>query len=291
MGEIKLSEGDKYGLWTVIKEVGRDKFNRRQVLCKCSCEKQTIRAVEIYRLIKGKSKSCGCLRKINRIKAYDKKSNSIIGQKFGRVTIIEKIGKDKWGSLIYSGECDCDGDIKNYNIASLRSGKTQSCGCYKREVTLQNNMNYAKDAVGNKYNRLTVIKEIERDKNFNQRMVLAECECDGNIKKYNLNQLKFGSTTSCGCYGRERTKETKTYQVRDYQEKHSFFCIVEEIMDDPEGYGILTKCKYCSEWFKPEKWQIQARIGVLERPKNFLSEKNIISIALLNVNIAVLFLI
>lgn len=58
----------------------------------------------------------------------------LIGKKFGRLTVIEKVaGKTKkysyWKCL-----CDC-GDEKVVEKSSLTSGNTKSCGCYRKEVT------------------------------------------------------------------------------------------------------------------------------------------------------------
>ncbi len=50
----------KYGEWTILKEVERDKVNDlRRFLCRCSCG--TERVVRIDKLQRGESKSCGHL--------------------------------------------------------------------------------------------------------------------------------------------------------------------------------------------------------------------------------------
>lgn len=61
MSQRKLLEvGSTYGRWTVLENLPSTKKYTR-VLCKCSCEKETIRSVIKATLIDGKSKSCGCL--------------------------------------------------------------------------------------------------------------------------------------------------------------------------------------------------------------------------------------
>ena len=55
--------------------------------------------------------------------------------------------------------------------------------------------------VGDKYGRLIIIKEIERDKH-NKRCVQCLCDC-GNKIEIEFQSLRSGNTTSCGCYWSE----------------------------------------------------------------------------------------
>jgi hypothetical protein len=53
--------GKSYGLWTVIKELGRTPNQQVKWLCECECGTQRI--VNGLDLVSGKSKGCGCTRK------------------------------------------------------------------------------------------------------------------------------------------------------------------------------------------------------------------------------------
>lgn len=59
-----------------------------------------------------------------------------------------------------------------------------------------------------KYNRLTLVKELEpkRYKTQTKRQFLCECEC-GNKKVVFLQHLKSGKIKSCGCYNVEVATE------------------------------------------------------------------------------------
>lgn len=57
-----------------------------------------------------------------------------------------------------------------------------------------------------------------------------------------------------------------TFTKSDYEERHPFFCTVEQIRDDPDGYGIEVTCKLCGSWFKPTRGQLQTRLHSLEHP-------------------------
>lgn len=54
----------------------------------------------------------------------------MIGQKFGRLTVIEELPERKNRNKVYKCLCDCGKytDVIGYH---LRSGKTKSCGCLK----------------------------------------------------------------------------------------------------------------------------------------------------------------
>ncbi len=58
--------------------------------------------------------------------------NNLIGQKFGRLIVIQRMDNNKWGNLYWLCKCDC-GNEKIVRGSSLQSSNTQSCGCFKIE--------------------------------------------------------------------------------------------------------------------------------------------------------------
>jgi hypothetical protein len=65
---------------------------------------------------------------------------------------------------------------------------------------------------GDKYGRLTIIKEVEKyiQPNGNtRRQFMCSCEC-GNEKIILVDSLRSGSIKSCGCYRKEVTSKIKT---------------------------------------------------------------------------------
>ena len=114
--------GDTVGYWTLIEEVPKPEgrvYNGIYWNCKCKCG--TEKVILEQTLVKGKSKSCGCSRKID-----------LIGKKIGKLTVIEPVndndGRSKWLCL-----CDC-GNTKII-LQDKLSGKspTLSCGCLRFE--------------------------------------------------------------------------------------------------------------------------------------------------------------
>jgi hypothetical protein len=64
---------------------------------------------------------------------------------------------------------------------------------------------------GDKYGRLIIVQELEPTYTKYNRMVRRfECICDcGNKWKGQLQTLRNGRTKSCGCYHKEKSKETQ----------------------------------------------------------------------------------
>lgn len=55
-----------------------------------------------------------------------------IGMRFGKLTVIEQTGISKSHKPLFLCHCDC-GNEKVVDLYSMRSGHTQSCGCYNKE--------------------------------------------------------------------------------------------------------------------------------------------------------------
>lgn len=114
MGVHEDLTGKKYGHLTVLRRA-ENKNNRVYWRCKCDCGNEV--DVISTNLKSGQKTHCGCLRKGN-----------IEGQKFGKLTAICIVGKDKYKVNIWKCKCDC-GNYKNVSYANLKAGKTKSCGC------------------------------------------------------------------------------------------------------------------------------------------------------------------
>ena len=62
------------------------------------------------------------------------KALDLNGKRFGRLTVLERAERGKWGEFCWVCKCDC-GEVKTISGKNLISGRTQSCGCYRKEVT------------------------------------------------------------------------------------------------------------------------------------------------------------
>lgn len=177
---------------TVIEFAG---FKKRTPMwrCLCSCGKEVI--VEDSKLIGGHIKSCGHLKK-RRVK------RNLIGQKFGRLTVVEQDSNDlKYWYCI----CDCgSGIIKRVYENNLLKGKTQSCGCLHKEKVRDSLL---KDLTGKRFGRWVVLGIDEKlTKEKHNTYWICKCDC-GTIKSVAGSSLNNGISTSCGCYKKEFTSE------------------------------------------------------------------------------------
>jgi|ERR1700748_130697 len=69
-----------------------------------------------------------------------KKVINLIGQRFGRLIVIEFIGRRK-GHSIFKCQCDCDGFTETTSN-NLRRGHTLSCGCLSNEVLIERSITH-----------------------------------------------------------------------------------------------------------------------------------------------------
>lgn len=63
----------------------------------------------------------------------------LTGQRFGRLTVLERAKNDKLGRARWLCRCDC-GKEKIVSGTNLRSGQTRSCGCLSKEMSVKNGL-------------------------------------------------------------------------------------------------------------------------------------------------------
>ena len=106
----------------------------------------------------------------------------LIGQRFGRLVVIDEYKKDKWAMC--RCRCDC-GTVKDIRRYSLLSGNTTSCGCIRRG-----------DLTGRRFGRLIALEYAGQQ----GRKTLWRCRCDcGKEVIVQRASLISGNTKSCGC--------------------------------------------------------------------------------------------
>lgn len=65
------------------------------------------------------------------------------GQRFGRLTVIERAGSDKYKHVIWKCRCDC-GEVRAVCSGNLLRGLTKSCGCLKVQNLIKRNTVHGK---------------------------------------------------------------------------------------------------------------------------------------------------
>lgn len=159
----------------------------------------------------------------------------ITGNKYGKLTVIEYSGKEKW-------LCQCECGNKTYATGTgLRSGKRVSCGCETKTRLI--------DLTGKKIGRLTVL---ERDRNRTGKGAywICVCECGNRVSVSGDNLGK--NVNSCGCLRSQNTKSMKSSHGMRYTKLYGVWCSMKSRCHNPNsksyknygGRGIYV----CDEW-------------------------------------------
>ena len=108
--------------------------------------------------------------------------------KIGCLDIFERCYIEGDKHINWNYKCECG------NVGIIRGERLHpNISCFHKE-----------NVIGKKYNRWTVLEELE--KNNNQRMVLCECSCENHTKRVvYLNNLRYNKSLSCGCIPIEKT--------------------------------------------------------------------------------------
>lgn len=71
----------------------------------------------------------------------------MIGEKYGRLTVISFIKKDRNGKKVYLCSCEC-GNTKNVVAGNMKSDRTRSCGCLQKEKAKEAKTTHSKTQTG-----------------------------------------------------------------------------------------------------------------------------------------------
>lgn len=94
--------------------------------CKCGNE-VTIHRSELKKIQKTGTSGCKRCRGI-----------WLVGQRFGRLVVLDDLGIDENGERKLRCKCDCGNEVIKSQTA-LRTGNTQSCGCLHSDMLIQRN--------------------------------------------------------------------------------------------------------------------------------------------------------
>lgn len=195
----------------------------------------------------------------------------LTGQRFNKLTVIEKTPERKNRQVVWKCQCDC-GKITYVVGQALRTGHTKSCGCLNHEKKDSDSL------IGKTFGKLTVIKR--SDFTYNNKIYWT-CECDCgcrlDVSGTDLRNLNITSCNSC--------KEDKIWNDLSYQK----FGLLTTICPTGEKQNshIVWKCKcecgnFCEVNANSLKTGNTSSCGCLskksigeEKISKFLKEKNI----------------
>lgn len=116
----------RFGRLVVLKIDGKSANGQTRWMCQCDCGNTV--TVARSSLLKGDTRSCGCIAR----ERNEKRKNSIAGQRFGRLVAVERVSTNKYGKTLWRCECDC-GNINYITSQNHLSMGAKSCGCQQRE--------------------------------------------------------------------------------------------------------------------------------------------------------------
>lgn len=116
--KYSIKPGDRFNQLTVLKEL-----EKGMILCCCDCGNEIM--VYRTRLARGDVKTCGCRVGLTQYNLINE-----IGNRYGKLTVIEYAGRDKWSNALWKCKCDCGNETIVAGI-TLRVGEVKSCGCLR----------------------------------------------------------------------------------------------------------------------------------------------------------------
>lgn len=236
--------GQRFGKLVIIKELEYSTDSaKHKFLAKCDCGNEKI--VTKFALMSNGVCSCGCgriesIKKTNNTQSSDKIK---IGDKFGRLVVLEI--KKEGGFRHWRCKCKCEcGGIKETTTFYLLQGRTQSCGCLQKERT--SSARKKEIEIGTRFGRLVVLKEERLEKEPKALAYRCKCDC-GNECVIRAKLLKNGMTQSCGCFWKEAIYEAqdKKASVTDPKRGDIFghLTVIEMVKRDSTAQH--TRCVRC----------------------------------------------
>jgi hypothetical protein len=158
-------------------------------LWKCRCDCGADYYATTGNLKAGNVKSCGCSRRAD-----------LTGKRFGRLVVLEvdakTVGGGRGGPRIrWICKCDC-GKTKSISANKLNSGNTYSCGCLRKEGTMQIEKGLAaRHSVFSSYKRMAKRRNIDFMLSFDEFVSLTGQLCyycgSGPLNKFKAKNGDF----------------------------------------------------------------------------------------------------
>lgn len=244
--------GNKYGRLTVVclSEAHKQPC-KSKMLCECECGNTFV--ATLYKLLHGRTVSCGCYAR----EIYQK--SFIIdetGNQYGFITVLGKSDVYHDGKAYWKCKCEACGEIFETMGVTLRNQGIKACkpctmrmmGKSKRTVS-----------IGSRYGKLTVLDIYDANTTENpSKSYKCKCICDcGNTIMVRGAALSNGNTKSCGCmlFSYEALKKSSAKKRRIP-------------IEDWDGFAYDTDDKYVRMSQDYKSW----RLSVLKRD-NWICKK------------------
>ncbi|WP_089087502.1 alcohol dehydrogenase [Secundilactobacillus pentosiphilus] len=142
----------------------------------------------------------------------------LTGQRFGRLTVLQREGQSKNGNAKWLCKCDC-GNLRVVDGYGLRTGQTVSCGCYRREQARKNILNkpVLTQNIGNWHILEKTWHPTSEDLRANNRSGITGVSYDRNQKRWVARLFFHGRYVLNTMYDR---KESAIQARKDAEERY-----------------------------------------------------------------------
>jgi hypothetical protein len=261
--------GQRFGKLIAMKRIGNNKRGQVQWLCKCDCGKETI--VKSNSLVRGSTKSCGCLKKemVGKSRLID-----LTGKRFGKLVVVERVKQPdnkKNVSTYWLCQCDC-GNTRIVSRASLlrctsacKECSNKNRGWFGRKIEEINSEELNKKEVF--YPKPSIRKEYGYS-SMHQLYLSYKAGAKNRGFEFKLNEDEFKKITSskcfyCGCLPNRVKKNGTNYG------EYNFNGI--DRIDSDKGYTIdncIPCCTTCN--FMKRKMPMQEFLSCIIQIYNHL---------------------
>lgn len=185
-----LHIGEKFGRWTIL-EMSSERSPEGRIKVKCVCDCGTIKDVILKNILRGGSRSCGCLVADTTSITFSK---DYAGIRVGKLTVIKPTGGYIGNSREWECKCDC-GELRYLSTRDIVTKHAKMCTkCSKFESRNR----YTVDISGNRYGSLVVMSRDYSIKRDNRAYWICVCDCGATVSIQGKD-LRAGKIESCGC--------------------------------------------------------------------------------------------
>ena len=235
--------GQRFGKLVVIKQDECDYVSPQNKhipkwICQCDCG--NVVSINAYSL-KSRSRSCGCVKPERKPRA-DKTvpRQNLVGKRFGRLLVINQaedyiIGNNSHYYTRWQCQCDC-GKIVDVMQNKLISGRTTSCGCFRKETTSKRR---TRDLRGERFGKLVVLEKV-KGKDTRSAWWLCQCDC-GCTTITRSSYLVSGDTKSCGCeisFGEHQIRQFLLENKIKFQPQYQFADLKNDTTNNPLSFDF-----------------------------------------------------
>ena len=178
-------------------------------------------------------------------------------KRFGRLLVIEKTGKKKWGKILWKCQCDC-GEEVIVSGCNLVGSRTRSCGCLRKEISRAMRLQERKTEKNNNFKILP-----RKVAAFNCLFSTYRVRARKTDKEFFLTKEQFKELTKQNCYycGKKPSQIYKSsfYYKSKFCRNDGYIYNGVDRVDNTKDYTIdncVSCCGLCN-WMKRDLSQIE----------------------------------